>query len=394
MRGLLVVGLSHGAAEGAVAAGVSAVARRAGEPVDVVRAIVLGDRDADALHAFAATASPAVAARHQGAELDPAQLAVRLSERAEAGTLIATVPAGVLAAITPRFTVRDLAAELGLPVVLAVPASPDLVNLVRLSTAAARAARLTIAAIVITGWPDPPDRVLLDERRLLTETAGVAVLTLPAAPGQRPDAVRDWPVLDWLDSAPPPAVEPAPPPAPRPAAPAATAPAAPMPADLHLEPYEEWPAHPAGDPRSTPRPRIMETMLEIVAAEGPLRASRAYALYNRASGGKKLTTIARAPLSSAIYWLAQERRVHLVKRDEIPWQDDDVVRMPDAPPVRVRELGPRTLEEVPLDEIAELMRRLREAGHADLKRAVLSTYGLVRMTQRAEEYLGLAEALL
>ena len=82
------------------------------------------------------------------------------------------------------------------------------------------------------------------------------------------------------------------------------------------------------------------------------------------------------------------------RRDEIPGQDDDMVRMPDTPPVRVRELGPRTLEEVPLDEIAELMRRLRSArgiaGESDLKRAVLSTYGLIRMTAKADEYLGLA----
>jgi hypothetical protein len=68
--------------------------------------------------------------------------------------------------------------------------------------------------------------------------------------------------------------------------------------------------------------------------------------------------------------------------------------MPDHPEVRVRELGPRGLEEVPLDEIAELMRRLRAAhGVADangLKRAVLGAYGLVRLTARADEYLGLA----
>jgi hypothetical protein len=142
----------------------------------------------------------------------------------------------------------------------------------------------------------------------------------------------------------------------------------------------------------------MEAILEIVAAEGPMRASRAYAVYNRASGGKKLTTIARAPLSSSVYWLAQERKLHLTRRDEIPWQDDDVVRAPDAPAVRVRELGPRTLEEVPLDEIAELMRRLRDTrgvrGEADLKRAVLGTYGLIRLTTRADEYLGLAHGLM
>ncbi len=54
--------------------------------------------------------------------------------------------------------------------------------------------------------------------------------------------------------------------------------------------------------------------------------------------------------------------------------------------MRVRELGDRILEEVPLDEIAELMRRL---GGPD-KRAVLTTYGLVRLTQRADEYLNAA----
>jgi hypothetical protein len=141
----------------------------------------------------------------------------------------------------------------------------------------------------------------------------------------------------------------------------------------------------------------MEAMLEIVEAEGPMTASRAYALYNRASGGRKLTSVARAPLSSSVYWLAQERKLVLVRKDDIPWQDDDVVRMPDSPAVRVRELGPRALEEVPLDEVAELVRRLRAArgtlGSAEVKRAILDAYGLIRLTARADEYLGLALGL-
>jgi hypothetical protein len=95
-----------------------------------------------------------------------------------------------------------------------------------------------------------------------------------------------------------------------------------------------------------------------------------------------------------VYWLAQERRIVLTRRDEIPWQDDDLIRLPDTAPVRVRELGPRTLEEVPLDEIAELATRLRTArgieGTTEMKRAILSAYGLVRLTSRADEYLGLA----
>ena len=226
-----------------------------------------------------------------------------------------------------------------------------------------------VAAFVIAGWPDPPGRVLLDERVLLYEVTDLPVLTL--APGERPD----WPVEDWK------ATEPL-----------AGAGAGRSRSASALEPYREWQGESPGDPRSAPRPRIMEAMLDIVAAEGPVLASRAYAIYNKAAGGKKLTSVARAPLSNSIYHLAREGKVVLVHEDEIPWQGDDLVRLPDTPPVVVRELGPRELVEVPLDEIAELMRRL--GPQDDLKRAVLNTYGLVRMTARAEQYLTTAEGLL
>jgi dethiobiotin synthetase len=390
----------HGAREAAVA---EAAARLAG--TSAVRAVALGDRDAPALHAFPTVASPVTAARHAGEPIDPAELVQRLRESAggvssvsDVGSglpesaggapLVASVAGGLLAPLTPRYAVRDLARDLGLPLVLAAPAGPDAVNAVRLSAESARGAGLAVAAVVLTGWPDQPDRVLLDERAVLADLAGVPVHTLG-----RGDPPGDWDVAAWLDVEAPRTAPPGPP---TPGVPQ-THPSAPR-AEVVLEPYRAWEERPMGDPRTTPRPRIMEAILEIVAAEGPMRATRAYALYNRAAGGKKLTTIARAPLSSSVYWLAQERKVVLTRRDEIPWQDDDLVRLPDAPAVHVRELGTRTLEEVPLDEIAELMRRLRTAhGMADaepLKRAVLSSYGLVRLTARADEYLGLALGLM
>jgi hypothetical protein len=264
--------------------------------------------------------------------------------------------------------------------VFAVGTAPDLVNVARLSLESARAAGLAVAAIVLTGWPDPPSRVLLDEHRLLEAVAPVPVVTRPGG--------RGWDAPAWLDA--------------RPARPRAddAAPAEGAPAvrgEVALDPYRAWEQQPAGDPRETPRPRIMAAIEAIVEAEGPMLASRAYALYNRAAGGRKLTTIARAPLSSAAYWLAREERLVLTPADSIPWQDDDLLRTPDTPAVHVRELGPRTLEEVPLDEIAELMRRLAgtgASGEAALKRGVLQAYGLVRLTTRADEYLGLAFGLL
>jgi hypothetical protein len=139
----------------------------------------------------------------------------------------------------------------------------------------------------------------------------------------------------------------------------------------------------------------MEALLEIIGTEGPMLASRAYALYNKAAGGKKLTSVARAPLSNSIYHLAREGKIDLIRAEDAPWQGDDQVRLPDSPPVVARELGPRELIEVPLDEVAELMRRLQAAGRGDdLKREVLTAYGLTRMTARAEQYLTSAEGLL
>jgi dethiobiotin synthetase len=392
-RGLLVIGADLAADACGTAAQLADALRTAGEdPAEVAAIALAGDRAGRAVaavHALAGRATPHTAAAHEGARIDPGALVSRVREAIGARTAVVSAAGGLLAPLTVRYSTRDLARELELPVVLAVSAAPDLVNVARLSLESARAAGIAVAAIVLTGWPDPPNRVLLDERRLLETVAPVPVLTRPGE--------RGWDARAWLDARPAgPRAEVAAVAAAAAAAEGAeTAPAAR--GEIALDPYRAWEPQPAGDPRETPRPRIMAAIEAIVEAEGPMRASRAYALYNRAAGGRKLTTIARAPLSSAAYWLAREERLVLTPADSIPWQDDDLLRTPDTPAVHVRELGPRTLEEVPLDEIAELMRRLAAtgaSGEAALKRGVLQAYGLARLTTRADEYLGLACGLL
>ena len=367
MRGLLVVAVTQGAGERAVGEAVASALQRQG--LDAAVTPVNAPGGTAGPHAFEAVASQVTSARHTGIELQPARLVAAVRERAGEAAVV-TVAGGLLAPVTQRYAVRDLALELGLPMVLALPAGPAAVNLGRLTLEAARGAGLAVAAIVLTGSAGAPERVLLEERQLLEELTGVAVVVLPSG-GDRDVAERAWPAADWIDAAP----------------------AAGEAVKVVLEPYEEWQARPVGDPRSTPRPTNMQVLLEIVAVEGPIRATRAFALHNRAAGGKKLTGAARAPLASAAYWLSCERKIVLTPREDIPWQDDDLLRAPDTPVVRVRKLGPRTLEEVPLDEIAELMRRLGLTDDSALKRAVLSAYGLVRLTARADEYLALALGL-
>ena len=153
---------------------------------------------------------------------------------------------------------------------------------------------------------------------------------------------------------------------------------------VDLEPYTAWPAHAVPDPRTAGREAIGPVLLEIVDAEGPILAERAYRLYVKASGGKALTSIARAPLSGATFRLKAASAIEMEEGSE-------VLRPAGTAEVRVRELGPRALDEVPLREVAELMRRLRTAGATELPRAVLDAYGLVRMTAKAEDFLAQAE---
>jgi hypothetical protein len=293
--------------------------------------------------------------------LDVRDLVRALERQAPEGVSVRAAP-GLLA---PRREgeglVRDAARSRGATVVVVAPGGPDVANHALLTVEGARSVGLPVAAVVVAG----PGGA--DQRSALREHAGAAaVVDLPDL--QAPSStVAGWPLSEWA------AVEPAPA-------------AGGAPGEVALAPYSAWESRSVPDPRAAGRGVIDPVLAEIVAAEGPVLASRAYGLYNKASGGKKLTSIARAPLSSAAYRLRMAGRIEIVPADAGA-QGEEVLRPAGSPAVRVRELGPRALDEVPLDEVAELMERLTTAGADDLKRAVLDAYGLVRLTAKADEYL-------
>lgn len=283
---------------------------------------------------------------------------VRGLERALAGAGTASAVPGLLADL-PDGVARDRVRAAGAPVCVLAPAGPDLANHVLLTVEAARAAGLAVAAVIVAGPGADAQRARIAERGLID----VVDLPDPQAPSA---AIAGWPLTDWLQ-----------------AEPVATD------GGVALVPYAAWESRPVPDPRTAGRESIGPVLLEIIAREGPVLASRAYRLYNRAAGGKALTTIARAPLSGSAYRLRQAGAIELEPAPATGGEEDELLRLAGTPAVRVRELGPRTLDEVPEAELVALMRRLLAAGRAEaeLPRATLDTYGLVRMTAKAEAAL-------
>ena len=65
---------------------------------------------------------------------------------------------GLLVPITPGYLVRDLAIDLGLPVVVAARTGLGTINHTLLTVEAARAGGLSVAGVVMTPWPGEPSR--------------------------------------------------------------------------------------------------------------------------------------------------------------------------------------------------------------------------------------------
>lgn len=138
-------------------------------------------------------ASPHLAAALAGEEIDPERLRqAAAAAAAEADAIVCEGVGGLLVPLSPGYLVRDLAADLGYPVV--VVASPGLgtINHTLLTVESARAAGLEVAAIVLTPWPAEPTEIERSNRGTLADLGATPVLTLPELDLADPSS---WPRL-------------------------------------------------------------------------------------------------------------------------------------------------------------------------------------------------------
>jgi dethiobiotin synthetase len=158
------------------------------------RAAGSGQADEEiAPYCYEPPASPHLAAELAGLPIDPVRLLAAAQEAGgRADALVCEGVGGLLVPLTPDYLVRDLAAELGLP--LAIAALPGLgtINHTLLTIEAARGAGLEVAMVVLTPWPASPSRVERSNRETIASLAGVRVETLPRLDLRYPGS---WPAL-------------------------------------------------------------------------------------------------------------------------------------------------------------------------------------------------------
>jgi dethiobiotin synthetase len=154
--------------------------------------------DQVAPYRFGPPLSPHYAAELAGQTIEPARL-VAVAVAAGDGPLIAEGVGGLLVPITTGYLVRDLAIDLGLPLVIAARPGLGTINHTLLTIEAARAAGLSVVGVVMTPWPATPEPIELSNRATVERLGGVPVSGLPPTdPGSLASAGSHLPVDEWL----------------------------------------------------------------------------------------------------------------------------------------------------------------------------------------------------
>ncbi len=223
MRGLFVTGTGTGVGKTVLSAALLAAAAAAGEPVRAHKPVVTGLDDPPgewppdhellaratgqtpeevAPERYGPPVSPHLAAELSDRRLDPAQLLAAARAAGQGHTLIVEGVGGLLVPFVDDYTVRDLAAALGLPLLVAAPPGLGTINHTLLTLHAARAAGLEVRAVVLTPWPAQPSVVESSNRGTLARLGEVEVAVLPAVPSPNLTALADagkWlPWRQWL----------------------------------------------------------------------------------------------------------------------------------------------------------------------------------------------------
>jgi dethiobiotin synthetase len=203
LRGLFVTGTDTEVGKTVVAAAVCAALAARGERVAAFKPVVTGldepagewPRDHELLAqaasagqspsdvtplTFGPAVSPHYAADTAGQTIEPQELVAAARKAGHAAdALICEGVGGLLVPLTSGYLVRDLALDLGMPLLVAARPGLGTINHTLLTLEAARAAGLSVAAVVLTPWPDEPSGMERSNRATIEALGGTRVCALP-----------------------------------------------------------------------------------------------------------------------------------------------------------------------------------------------------------------------
>jgi dethiobiotin synthetase len=147
--------------------------------------------------------SPHLAAELAGIEIGPGHL-IACAEAAASGaeTLVVEGVGGFMVPLSADCLVRDFAAELGLPVVVAARPRLGTINHTLMTLECVRTAGLDVAAVVFTPWPEGPNLTADSNRRTIERLGRVETFCLPRVEVRGSIApVHGLPAARWVGTA-------------------------------------------------------------------------------------------------------------------------------------------------------------------------------------------------
>lgn len=222
-----------------------------------------------------------------------------------------------------------------------------------------------------------------------------------------PDAPSPWPAASAGATAASPPPPPPPAPVPRTMADthtevvmASTVPSpngAPSTAEGHLASYDVFTGAtvPIGEATTED---VIAGIEAIVTVEGPITGERLLRCYVAASGGKRVGKLIAKELNAAI--TRAERTGRIVSDNPLmkPGNRPKTFRLSDQPAVRLRALGPRTLDEVPPAEVATAMivaeKDFKAISDEEIMRHTLWLFGKKSLTQTVRDQMSPVLALV
>jgi very-short-patch-repair endonuclease len=156
-------------------------------------------------------------------------------------------------------------------------------------------------------------------------------------------------------------------------------------ADPLLSKYVVYSGPNGPDPRTVSIGVVADSLCLIIEAEGPMIAKRAYDIYLRGCGIKRLGGELRSTMNKALAVTVRQERVVSENQPGKSGLILSTVRIKGTPRVNVRRRGPRTFEEIPPGELRDVAKRLCDSekmtrGSDEHLRAVLECFDLRRLT--------------